>query len=156
MKTEKTESKMSRGSRIGLILGLTGAGGCLGLIVLGALLVVLFFQDAAKKCPPKDFPVYPGAQQTDFYYERSGESSRCSVGWESDAASTEVETFYEANLATGAWQLLRKDPESGLWYFQRRTDGSTIGRMGFSVSGTQTRIEAEIVTGQALTPSASP
>src|ERR1700682_439262 len=134
MKTEKTESKMSRGSRIGLIMGLTGPGGCLVLIVLGALLVVLFFQDAAKKCPPKDFPVYPGAQQTDFYYERSGESSRCSVGWESDAASTEVETFCEANLATGAWQLLRKDPESGLWYFPRRTGGKSVPRQALTRS----------------------
>jgi hypothetical protein len=145
-----------RTSRLGLILGLTGAGGCLGVIVLAVVLVVVFFQDAAKKCPPKDFPVYPGAQQTDFNYERSGEASRCSVGWDSDAASTEVSSFYEASLTAGAWQLVSKDPQTGLWYFQRRTDESTIGRMGFSGSGTQTRIEVQILTGDWPTPSASP
>jgi len=145
-----------RPSRFGLILGLTGAGGCLGLIVLAAILVVLFFQNAAKNCPPRDFPIYPGAQQTDFNYEISGATSRCTAGWESDVAPTEVSSFYEDSLTTGAWQLVNKDPDDGLWYFQRRSDGSTIGRMGFSTHGTQTRIEAEILTGQSPTPSASP
>jgi len=156
MEIDKTESTMPARSRIGLILGLTGAGGCLGLIVLAALLVVLLFQDAAKKCPPKDFPVYPGAQQTDFNYETSGGASRCSVGWESGAASTEVSAFYEASLTGGAWQLVSKDPQTGFWYFQRRTDGSNIGRISFSRSGTLTRIEAQILTGQSPAPSASP
>jgi hypothetical protein len=145
-----------RPSRLGLIIGFTGAGGCLGLIVLATVLVVLFFQNAAKNCPPKDFPIYPGAQQTDFNYEISGATSRCTAGWESDAAPTEVSSFYEGSLTTGAWQLVNKDPDDGLWYFQRRSDGSTIGRMGFSAHGTQTRIEAEILTGQSPTPSASP
>jgi hypothetical protein len=145
-----------QGPPIGLILGLTGTGGCLGLIALVVFLAVLFFRGALEKCPPKDFPVYSGAQQTDFSYETSGATSSCLVGWESDAASIEVSTFYENSLNTGAWQLVRKDSESGLWYFQRRTDGSTIGRIGFSGDATQTRIEAEILTGQSPEPSASP
>ena len=156
METVRPESTVSVRSRIGLILGLIGAGGCLGLIVLAVFLVVLFFQDAAKKCPPQDFPVYPGAQQTDFNYETSGSSSRCSAGWQSEAASTEVSTFYEANLSTGAWRLVSKDPQGGFWYFERRTDASTIGRMSFAGSGTQTRIEVQILTGQSPAPSASP
>ena len=143
-------------SQFGLILGLTGAGGCLGLIVLALFLVVMFFQDAAKKCPPKDFPVYPGVQQTDFNYETGGATSSCSVNWESDAAATEVEGFNEQRLSGGAWQLVGKDPDSGFWYVQRRTDDSTIGQMGFSGSGTQTRIEVQILTGQSSIPSASP
>ena len=151
-----TPASPRKGPRIGLILGLAGAGGCLGLIVLVAVLAVFFFRGVLEKCPPKDFPVYPGAHQTDFSYYTSGATSSCSVGWESDAAPTEVSTFYEGSLATGAWQLVSNDQEDGLWYFQRRTDGSTVGRMGFSGNGTQTRIEAEILTGQSPTPSASP
>jgi hypothetical protein len=145
-----------RASRFKLILGLTGGGGCLGVIALAVVLLVLFFQDAAKKCPPKDLPVYPGAQQTDFNYQTSGATSQCSVGWASDATSNEVSTFYEASLSTGAWQLVSKDAQSGAWYFQRRGDESTIGRMGFSGNGTQTRIEVQILTGQSPTASASP
>src|SRR5437773_2571325 len=68
----QTVSAQGGASRLGLILGLTGAGGCLGLIALVGVLVVLFFKGAIENCPPKDFPVYPGAQQTDFNYERSG------------------------------------------------------------------------------------
>ena len=142
--------------RIGLILGLTGAGGCLGLIALGVLVTVLFVRGALDKCPPKDFPVYPGAQQTAFNYETSGAASSCSVDWESDAASTEVEGFYEQRLSGGAWQLVGKDPDNGFWYVQRRTDESTIGRISFSGSGPQTRIEVQILTGQSPIPSASP
>ena len=142
--------------RIGLILGLTGAGGCLGLIALGVLVAVLFVRAALDKCPPKDFPVYPGAQQAAFNYETSGATSSCSVDWESDAASTEVEGFYEQRLSGGPWQLVGKDPDNGFWYVQRRTDESTIGRISFSGSGTQTRIEVQILTGQSPIPSASP
>src|SRR6266550_1396181 len=96
---------------IWLILGLTGAGGCLGLIALGVLVAVLFVRSALDKCPPKDFPVYPGAQQTAFNYETSGAASSCSVDWESRAASTEVEGFYGQRLSGGAWQLVGRDPE---------------------------------------------
>ena len=145
-----------RASRFKLILGLTGAGGCLGVIVLAVVLVVLFFQNAAKNCPPKDFPVYPGANQTDFNYVTSGATSSCQVGWESSAAPTEVSAFYEGRLDTSGWLFLGQDPGDGLWYFQRRTDASTVGRMAFSNKGTGTRIEAEIRTGQSSTPSASP
>jgi hypothetical protein len=145
-----------RTSRFWLILGLTGAGGCLGLIALVVVLAAFFFREALEKCPPKDFPVYPGAQQTDFNYTTSGATSSCQVGWESNATPAEVSTFYEDSLATSAWQLVGKDPDDGLWYFQRRTDGSTVGRMGFSANGMQTRIEAEILTGQSPAPSASP
>ena len=153
--TSQPVSPRKRASRFGLILGLTGAGGCLGLIALLVLLAVVFLRGALEKCPPKDFPVYPGAQQTDFNYVTRGAASSCSVGWESDAPPTEVSSFYEASLAAGTWELVTKDPD-GLWYFQRRTDGSTIGRIGFSASGTKTRIVAEILTGQSPTPSASP
>jgi hypothetical protein len=156
METVRPEPTMSRGSRIGLIVGLLGAGGCLGVIALVAVLFLFFLRGALEKCPPKDFPVYPGAQQTDFNYETSGSMSRCSVGWDSDAASTEVSIFYEASLTNGVWELVSKDPQSGLWYFQRRGDESTIGRIGFSPSGAQTRIEAEIRSGQSPIPSASP
>ena len=146
----------SRRSRIGLILGLTAAGGCLGLIALVVLLAVFFVRGAMEKCPPKDFPVYPGAQQTDFNYSTSGATSSCQVGWESNATPTDVSTFYEGSLTAGAWELVSKDPEDGLWYFQRRNDGSIIGRIGFSDSGAPTRIEAEILTGQSPMASASP
>lgn len=149
-------SSQGRTPRVRLILGLTGAGGCLGLIAVAVLLVALFFRNAMENCPPKDFPLYPGANQTDFNYVTSGRTSNCQVGWESSATLTEVSAFYEGRLDTSAWQLLGQDPEDGLWYFQRRTDGSTIGRIGFSVNGTQTRIEAEILTGQSPTTSASP
>lgn len=145
-----------RTSRVGLVLGLTGAGGCLGLIALVVLLAVLFFRNAMEKCPPKDFPVYPGADQTDFNYVTSGATSSCQVGWESSATPTEVSAFYEGRLDTSAWLLLGQDPGDGLWYFERRTDASTVGRMGFSNKGTGTRIEAEIRTGQSPAPSASP
>ena len=143
-------------SRLGLILGLTGAGGCLGVIALVVILAVFFLRGAMEKCPPKDFPVYPGAHQTDFNYMTSWATSSCSVGWESDDGSAQVSAFYDSSLTTGAWQLVNKDPESGLWYFQRRTDASVIGRIGFSGNGTQTRIEAEILTGQLPSPSGSP
>ena len=145
-----------RTSRVGLVLGLTSAGGCLGLIALAVLLVALFFRNATENCPPKDFPVYPGASQTDFNYVMSGATSSCRVGWESSATPTEVSDFYGGRLDTSAWQLLGQDPGDGLWYFQRRTDASTVGRMGFSNKGTGTRIEAEILTGQSPRPSATP
>ena len=145
-----------RASRFKLILGLTGGGGCLGVIALAVVLLVLFFQDAAKKCPPTDFPVYPGAQQTDFNYLTTGATTRCSVAWESNDASTQVSSFYDSSLATSQWELVTKDQASGEWYFQRRADSSVIGRILFSSHGTQTRIEAEILTGQSPTPSASP
>ena len=141
---------------IGLILGLTGAGGCLGLIALVIVLAVFFFKGAMEKCPPKDFPIYPGAHQTDFNYVTSGATSSCLVGWESDAASTQVSTFYEDRLTGDTWRLVDKDPASGEWYFQRRADSSVIGRILFSSHGTQTRIEAEILTGQSPTASDSP
>jgi hypothetical protein len=151
-----TPAPQRTGHRIGLILGLTGAGGCLGLIALVGVLVVLFFKGAMEHCPPKDFPVYPGAQQTDFNYETSEGTSRCLVGWDSDDASTQVSSFYDSSLATGPWELVSKDPTSGEWYFQRRADGSVIGRILFSSHGTQTRIEVEILTGQSPSPSVSP
>ncbi len=151
-----TPASARKGPPIGLILGLTGAGGCLGLIALAVLVAVLFVRGALDKCPPKDFPVYPGAQQTDFNYETRGATSSCSVGWESDGAATEVERFYEQSLSGGAWQLVGKDPDNGFWYVQRRTDASTIGRISFSGSGAPTRIEAQILTGQPPIPSASP
>ena len=156
METGTSESTTSRGSRLRLILGLTGAGGCLGLVALVVLLVVLFFRGALDHCPPKDFPVYPGARQTDFNYTLRGDASSCVVGWDSDDVSAQVSTFYDSSLATGAWRLVSKDSDSGFWYFQQRDDGSTIGRIHFLSTGAQTRIEAEILTGQSPTPSASP
>jgi hypothetical protein len=69
-------SPQGRSSRFGLILGLTGAGGCLALIAVVVLLAVLFFRNAMENCPPKDFPVYPGANQTDFNYY----TSRATIG----------------------------------------------------------------------------
>ena len=95
---------------IGLILGLTGAGGCLGLIALVVVLAVFFFRGAMEKCPPKDFPIYPGAHQTDFNYVTSGATSSCLVGWESDAASTQVSTFYEDSRTGDTWQLVAERP----------------------------------------------
>src|SRR5439155_20802059 len=121
----------------------TGVGGCLGFNALVCVLVVLFYKVAIENCPPKDFPVYPGAQQTDFNYERSGATSSCLVGWDSDDASTQVSSFYDSSLATGPWELVSKDPASGEWHFQRRADRSVIGRLLLSSHGTQTRIEAQ-------------
>src|SRR2546429_9960918 len=98
-----TNDAPTKRAPIGLILGLTGAGGCLGVIALVVILAVFFLRGAMEKCPPKDFPVYPGAHQTDFNYITSGDTTSCSVGWESDDASAQVSAFYDSSLTTGAW-----------------------------------------------------
>jgi hypothetical protein len=146
----------TKGPRIGLILGLAGAGGCLGLIALAVVGAVLFFHNAMEKCPPKDFPVYPSAQKSEFDYTFTGGTSRCFVAWESDDAPDEVVAFYDNGLQTGAWHLLRTDPETGIRYLQRRDDSSVSGRMAVFEDGGQTRIEAEILTGQASPATDSP
>jgi Domain of unknown function (DUF4328) len=145
-------SPRSRWRLPALVIGLVGLG-CAA--VAGIVLLVTAFMHAAANCPPQDFPVYPNAQQTDFNYTVSTGTSDCTAGWESDAAPNDVATFYDAGLASGPWQLVTKDEQSGEWSFQRRGDSSTIGRIRFLGHGTQTRIEMEVMTGQSPDPSPS-
>ena len=136
-----------RSGRRRLIVGVAIAGGsALAMLVVVALVVI--FGNAASNCPPKDFPVYPGAQQTDFNYRLSPGSSDCTAGWEADAGAEQVTAFYSSALPSGLWQLVSKDEQSGEWSFERRDDPSTVGMIRFLTHGQQTRIEMEVMTGQ--------
>jgi hypothetical protein len=139
--TERPRSGRSR-----LMIGLAIAGGGLAMLVIVA--VVVMFANAASNCPPKDFPVYPGAQQTDFNYTLSPDSSDCTAGWEAGAGAEQVTAFYGSAMSSGLWQLVSKDEQSGEWSFARRDDSSTVGMIRFLTRGQQTRIEMEVMTGQ--------
>jgi hypothetical protein len=136
-----------RSGRRRLIIGLAIAGGS-GLAVLVIVALVVMFENAASNCPPKDFPVYPGAQQTDFNYTVSPGSSDCSAGWEANAGAEQVTAFYGSAVSSGTWQLVSKDEQSGVWSFERRDNSSTVGMIRFLTHGEQTRIEMEVMTGQ--------
>ena len=136
-----------RSGRRRLIVGLAIAGGS-GLAMLVIVALVVMFVTAASSCPPKDFPVYPGAQQTDFNYTISPGSSDCTAGWEADAGAEQVTAFYSSAVSSGLWQLVSKDEQSGVWSFERRDDSSTVGMIRFLTHGQQTRIKMEVMTGQ--------
>jgi len=136
-----------RSGRRRLIVGLAIAGGS-GLAMLVTVAIVAMFANAASSCPPKDFPVYPGAQQTDFIYTVSPGSSDCTAGWEADAGAEQVTAFYGSAMTSGIWQLVSKDEQLGEWLFERRGDSSTVGMIRFLTHGQQTRIEMEVMTGQ--------
>lgn len=124
------------------------------MIVLLVVFVLLpLIRTVAANCPPKDFPIYPKAQQTGFNYNFSGATTDCTLSWEADGAPSQVMTFYDASLGSGPWQLVNKDAQSGDWSFQKRGDSSTVGRIRFLGHGTQTRIEMDVLTGQSPVPS---
>ena len=140
-----TQRPRSRRRRLIMAVLIAGGG---GLIILAIVALVIKFADAMSKCPPKDFPVYPNAQQTDFTYTAGGGSSDCMAGWEAEAGADRVTAFYSSALSSGPWQLVSKDEQAGEWTFQRRDDASTPGIIRFLTLGQQTRIEMEVMTGQ--------
>ena len=137
-----------------VVVGLGGLG--LAALVAVAAFAIIGFMHAAAECPPKDFPVYAGAEPTDFNYDFSPGSSDCTAGWEANASPDTVMAFYESSFTSGAWQLDNQDAQSGVWYFERSDDPGTVGRIRFLGHGTQTRVEMEIMTGQSPSSSSSP
>ena len=123
-----------------LIAGLVGA-----FLVIGALygLSEITRNAAGIFGVPSDLPVYPAATLVGVHENVSPGETRVDASWQADAALDAVTTFYSARLDNGQWQIVKKDPVTGIWEF-RHADGKIRGLIELSAHGQETRIDVTL------------
>jgi hypothetical protein len=97
---------------------------------------------------PKDFPVYPGAQLQSAFATSFGDCTTVDATWSTSAPASTVTSFYQNELASGAWTLTDSRQHVGAveLYFQTasglRQDGIvTVSSQPFVRSSTQISLE---------------
>ena len=126
-------------------------GGCLGALLLvaglaavGSYFFMRNFSAGRYSCLPSDFPVYPGAsyQGVNTFVGTGG--NRCRVVLDATASASEVQDYYQTQLATGRWKVAGYDTNQGVLSFTRSDSSRVRGTVGFLSHGAHTEIDIEV------------
>jgi hypothetical protein len=131
-------------------------GGCAVVLVLGAIgagfgiySLVNRLQHGGFSCLPSDFPTYPGAsvvsENAKIGNEFSpGDSSRCTMVFDSNDNGAAVTTYYEAQLNNGDWTIVSTDSANGVISFQRKSRPQTVGTVTLLGRGQHSEIDIQL------------
>jgi hypothetical protein len=131
-------------------------GGCAVLLVLAAIgagfglySLVTRFQQGAFSCLPSDFPGYPGASVVSVNTKvgtgiSAGDSTRCTIVYESNDDIGTVTAYYQSHLNSGDWTIVTSDSASGVIGFQRKSRPQTVGTVTLLGRGQHSEIDIQL------------
>ena len=130
------------GCAVLLVIGLIGAG-------FGVYSLVTRFQHGAFSCLPSDFPSYPGASVVSENTRvgsgvSAGDSTRCTMVFDSNDDVATVTTHYEAQLTSGDWTIASSDTANGVISFQRKSRPETVGTVTLLGRGQHSEIDIQL------------
>lgn len=125
-----------------LVLGAIGAG-------FGIYSLVTRFQQGGFTCLPSDFPSYPGASVVSENTRvgsvvSAGDSTRCTMVFDSNDDVATVTTYYEAHLNSGDWTIVSSDAANGVIDFQRKSRPETVGTVTLLGRGQHSEIDIQL------------